>query len=142
MGTGGEDGFEGGGVGSGWRWGRRGRSGDEGGGSARWGHGHASVKGMAATPLLERQRSVEETVQCPICCVALRNARITPCGHNFCAECIDEWLSRSKRCPCCSATVQPDQLVSNRLVDYLLKVNVHLATCATPPDGARRALRS
>ena len=40
--------------------------------------------------------------ECPIC-FEIRALVATPCGHRFCAACIEEALARRARCPiCCS----------------------------------------
>ncbi|KAH8930482.1 hypothetical protein BT69DRAFT_681142 [Atractiella rhizophila] len=40
-------------------------------------------------------------VPCAICLEPVTNARLTPCGHLFCLECIDQALARRRRCPTC-----------------------------------------
>lgn len=42
---------------------------------------------------------VEDNEECPICFDALREARITVCGHAYCLECITAVLSRDPKCP-------------------------------------------
>lgn len=42
------------------------------------------------------------------CCICLEptaagETRTTSCGHEFCKQCIEKWLSQSTTCPCCKA---------------------------------------
>eukprot|EP01012_Entosiphon_sulcatum_P007998 TRINITY_DN1420_c0_g1_i1.p1 TRINITY_DN1420_c0_g1~~TRINITY_DN1420_c0_g1_i1.p1 ORF type:complete len:450 (+),score=61.48 TRINITY_DN1420_c0_g1_i1:33-1352(+) len=52
-----------------------------------------------------------EQRDCAICmeeyCVGAA-VRKLPCAHIFCAECIDKWLSESKKCPTCRSEVSCD----------------------------------
>lgn len=48
--------------------------------------------------------------QCPICFDDLNNhhhiRKITKCNHEYCAPCIEKWLSFKKVCPICRADVE------------------------------------
>jgi hypothetical protein len=50
--------------------------------------------------------TVQDT--CPICLESMEDTRmrkITTCGHHFCADCLETWLSISKVCPVCKQDV-------------------------------------
>lgn len=42
---------------------------------------------------------VDETLICPICRTAFYSPITTPCGHTFCAKCINRALERQRVCP-------------------------------------------
>lgn len=63
-----------------------------------------------AAPLCKATDKTEADVMCAICQeefdketkeTSHRPLRMTTCKHTFCAECIERWLSRSRRCPVC-----------------------------------------
>eukprot|EP00013_Stygamoeba_regulata_P021916 CAMPEP_0177657052 /NCGR_PEP_ID=MMETSP0447-20121125/15958_1 /TAXON_ID=0 /ORGANISM="Stygamoeba regulata, Strain BSH-02190019" /LENGTH=396 /DNA_ID=CAMNT_0019161339 /DNA_START=78 /DNA_END=1265 /DNA_ORIENTATION=- len=58
-------------------------------------------------------KDVYEEFQCPICFEPVNQCLMTPCGHNFCEECLDECLNRKKKCPCCNAKCTREQCVRN-----------------------------
>lgn len=65
---------------------------------------------------------LEEFV-CPICFDMIKNAYMTPCGHNFCRQCIDECLNVKRECPVCHhAPLAPESLVKNRSLDNILVI--------------------
>tara|TARA_B100000795_G_scaffold268216_1_gene254738 strand:+ start:275 stop:862 length:588 start_codon:yes stop_codon:yes gene_type:complete len=43
----------------------------------------------------------EEQIKCPICTDKTNIIGETQCGHKFCYECIEEWLTDNKKCPVC-----------------------------------------
>ncbi|KAL6053334.1 RING-type domain-containing protein, variant 4 [Balamuthia mandrillaris] len=47
---------------------------------------------------------------------------MTPCGHNFCRECILECINRKHVCPCCNKEVVQSQLIKNHQYDKLLSM--------------------
>jgi len=53
---------------------------------------------------------------CTICLDTLHDyvlkRRITKCGHEFCAGCIERWLSENKTCPVCIQYLDDDQIAS------------------------------
>ena len=59
--------------------------------------------------------SASEDDVCPIChetfgdvrTTLQRSYRVTPCGHVFCAPCLERWLSGSRKCPSCMSEVAP-----------------------------------
>jgi len=67
--------------------------------------------------------------ECGICLEALTSAVTLPCGHKFCAECLDGWKSkfgsplfnkkeRSKSCPLCRERIPPSK-------DMLMQLEFH-----------------
>lgn len=63
-----------------------------------------------------------DEVTCPICFSWCKKARMTPCGHNFCASCLDECLNRAKKCPVCSQDVTDGDCVDNKHHDRLVDI--------------------
>ncbi|XP_058493326.1 tripartite motif-containing protein 16-like [Solea solea] len=75
-----------------------------------------------------------ENFSCPICLELLKNPATTPCGHNFCLDCIKTyWDGRTiSSCPQCRKTfTQRPELMKNTmltdLVEELKKTEVHAA---------------
>jgi hypothetical protein len=57
----------------------------------------------------------EEEKECMICLLSVENthARVTPCGHLFHRDCIDEWGRKSPTlptCPTCRAGLDPPKV--------------------------------
>ncbi len=51
---------------------------------------------------------VETATECPICSAPFRagdSACKTVCGHTFHRKCVDDWMSRSDKCPMCRASM-------------------------------------
>ncbi|CAG2115049.1 unnamed protein product, partial [Medioppia subpectinata] len=83
--------------------------------------------------------ALEDLIKCSICLQVLNKAVDTRCGHTFCRECLNDWLSRpqtSKECPECrqplptrkrtrSQTTADNSLVigGNVLVEKSLRIN-------------------
>lgn len=47
---------------------------------------------------------------------------MTPCGHNFCGDCIKECLNREHICPCCRNQCEKKGLVRNHHVDQIILI--------------------
>ncbi|XP_078621394.1 E3 ubiquitin-protein ligase TRIM71-like [Branchiostoma floridae x Branchiostoma japonicum] len=69
----------------------------------------------------------EQFLTCPVCMLHFRDARILPCLHTFCKQCLQEWASKQDplECPTCRTQVSlPDQgvdgLKTNFYVNNLL----------------------
>ncbi|KAM8909744.1 LOW QUALITY PROTEIN: E3 ubiquitin-protein ligase TRIM21-like [Spinachia spinachia] len=59
---------------------------------------------MAAAAAAASVQNAEDSVLCPICLDVLTNPVSTPCGHNFCLDCItDYWMTITTvlKCPLC-----------------------------------------
>lgn len=87
--------------------------------------------------------SLASEFECPICCDVVTNARTGRCGHTYwCGpsraaprrtsgdatlasfHCIDEWLAREKRCPCCNVAMDRPDLFENRVLDRVVEVRL------------------
>ncbi|CAH1249430.1 TRIM2 [Branchiostoma lanceolatum] len=69
----------------------------------------------------------EQFLTCPVCMLHFRDARILPCLHTFCKQCLQEWAGKQDplECPTCRTQVSlPDQgvdgLKTNFYVNNLL----------------------
>ena len=58
-----------------------------------------------------RKALVKHGTQCSVCLSSLttnRRVRVLPCGHIFCAQCIDQWACTEHACcPVCRAELSP-----------------------------------
>ena len=45
-------------------------------------------------------------IECPICSDTKKLIRITKCNHEFCSECLKEWLNTNKKCPICMVELE------------------------------------
>ncbi|XP_019640716.1 PREDICTED: tripartite motif-containing protein 2-like [Branchiostoma belcheri] len=65
----------------------------------------------------------EQFLTCSVCMLHYRDARILPCLHTFCRQCLQDWAAKQQplECPTCHAPVSlPDQGVDG------LKTNVYV----------------
>lgn len=46
-------------------------------------------------------RIMDKVITCPICKEEVEQIRNTKCNHDFCLECLSEWLRENKTCPIC-----------------------------------------
>jgi len=67
-------------------------------------------------------KPIYEEFQCPVCFDTIKDSRMTPCGHNFCKECIEESLNRKHQCPCCNGPCTQREIIANKLLDRLLSI--------------------
>jgi hypothetical protein len=82
--------------------------------------------------------AIFEEFVCPICLSAVTDCYITPCGHNGCNECLQEWISRKHSCPVCVAP----NITIGTLVKNLAFDNVYRKVCCRLlPMTCRRFLR-
>lgn len=60
----------------------------------------------------ETKRSKSIRLECMICLNHFDNQKISfiPCGHMFCAECIEKSIKIWKKCPCCNKRVTKKQI--------------------------------
>eukprot|EP00468_Gymnochlora_sp_CCMP2014_P009355 CAMPEP_0167750646 /NCGR_PEP_ID=MMETSP0110_2-20121227/6110_1 /TAXON_ID=629695 /ORGANISM="Gymnochlora sp., Strain CCMP2014" /LENGTH=2188 /DNA_ID=CAMNT_0007635997 /DNA_START=92 /DNA_END=6658 /DNA_ORIENTATION=- len=49
--------------------------------------------------------------ECPICKAEFNNPAVAPCGHQFCFDCVNDWLKRKKCCPQCRKKLRIEELV-------------------------------
>lgn len=58
---------------------------------------------------------------CSICIEQFEQPMVTPCGHQFCKECILGWLSSKNTCPMCRKNITTNQLQSKSQVERSLQ---------------------
>jgi hypothetical protein len=51
--------------------------------------------------------ALAQLLACPICQETLRGARVVPCGHVFCDDCLSRWFRERTSCPTCRAACDP-----------------------------------
>jgi hypothetical protein len=47
------------------------------------------------------------SLSCTVCQEVMRGARVLPCGHAFCEDCILRWFRTNASCPTCRAVCDP-----------------------------------
>ena len=63
---------------------------------------------------------LDEEFICSICSDVLVNPHQCKGGHIFCLECITTWLTSTKKCPTCRATLRKDDLGHCRVIENLV----------------------
>tara|TARA_B100001057_G_C22766194_1_gene917748 strand:+ start:337 stop:1020 length:684 start_codon:yes stop_codon:yes gene_type:complete len=46
-------------------------------------------------------KNLDSKITCPICCEDFNSGVETVCNHQFCKDCITEWLNENNKCPIC-----------------------------------------
>lgn len=68
----------------------------------------------------------EEHIKCAICTEPINGLCSLDCGHDFCGECIEEWLEKIKKCPLCNKKTRilsnPNYIVKS-VIDLYIKSN-------------------
>ena len=67
----------------------------------------------SAAPAPESARETPDPPECAVCQSVLCGARILPCGHAFCADCITHWFREAASCPSCRAPCGKDTVHTN-----------------------------
>ena len=82
-------------------------------------------KGKMAETLHAAGVGVVTEQTCGICLADSKDPRDLPCGHSFCAGCLDEWRSRygvkeemRRKCPICRARIPPSKEMVAALLHY------------------------
>ena len=68
---------------------------------------------------------ISEVLHCCICDEVFNNPMRLDCGHTFCYYCIEEWLKRSNKCPCCRISIITS-LISRDLLAYNIIMNLEV----------------
>ena len=64
-----------------------------------------SLHAMADAPAASA--ALEDILTCSVCLEVMCDpVTISPCGHSCCCACIEKWLQRSYKCPCCAALMR------------------------------------
>ncbi|CAG9332204.1 unnamed protein product [Blepharisma stoltei] len=74
---------------------------------------------------MENKLIFEEATECPICLETFHLPASTPCGHNFCIECMQKLLKHRfyrMKCPICRSLIPKSGYKLNKLLDELLSV--------------------
>ena len=65
----------------------------------------------SVAPAIVRLKKTKDEDRCPICLEDMHQAvymrAIKECKHEFCGECIEEWLEKNKNCPICKLELEP-----------------------------------
>ncbi|XP_036610260.1 E3 ubiquitin/ISG15 ligase TRIM25 isoform X2 [Trichosurus vulpecula] len=79
-----------------------------------------------AEPLADKLTPLADELTCSICLDIFQQPVTTPCGHNFCSQCLDEtWTVQSPHfyCPQCRARFpERPQLKKNTVLDEVVKL--------------------
>ncbi|CAF3434402.1 unnamed protein product [Rotaria socialis] len=77
--------------------------------------------------------SIDENYKCSICSRPFKQPVTTPCDHNYCQDCIQNWLNQNRlSCPTCREPLSTDDLtpITTRLVLNILdKLLVKCSQC-------------
>lgn len=68
---------------------------------------HFLVKSPPESTQPSKKYYIEHTKQCSLCLDERQHSSITPCGHLFCWQCIQECLQSSQQCPLCRHPALP-----------------------------------
>ncbi|KAM9425137.1 E3 ubiquitin-protein ligase TRIM39-like isoform 2-T2 [Pholidichthys leucotaenia] len=71
---------------------------------------------------------LEEHITCCICKEVFENPVTTPCGHSFCAECLQTVLQLSPSCPLCNAYIHKIPGVNIALRDIIQQLKQNMFT--------------
>jgi hypothetical protein len=71
------------------------------------------------TNVLISSKLLSEEFSCPICFNPIKDAHMTPCGHDFCKTCILECLNRKHQCPLCNHAAVKENLIKNHHLDKI-----------------------
>ncbi|XP_076104335.1 uncharacterized protein LOC143073008 [Mytilus galloprovincialis] len=71
-------------------------------------------------PVTISMRSISDYFICSICMCSMKETHMTKCGHRYCVKCIQEWVDRRHKCPCCNTQLDKDQLIKDHQYDSLI----------------------
>jgi hypothetical protein len=82
------------------------------------------IKDMDVAVARKKLNDLREAVSCIFCTETARPPMITPCGHTFCATCLDQWesmyITSTKPCPACRTPYW--QAVPNIMMGHVLDI--------------------
>lgn len=52
----------------------------------------------------------EDDLMCIICRTTITIGSLTPCGHKYCKDCLEQWLSSHRSCPVCKTTISASSI--------------------------------
>lgn len=58
----------------------------------------------------ERSNEISKDDSCVICRYRILVGTLTPCGHKYCRECLQEWMKTKRICPLCKKSLKYDEL--------------------------------
>ncbi|KAI8082815.1 uncharacterized protein BX664DRAFT_339118 [Halteromyces radiatus] len=64
---------------------------------------------------------MNQELTCPICLTLLTQCTSTPCGHNFCRQCILQSLTSLPKCPICKVPITKRGLYSSDSVEAIVQ---------------------
>ncbi|WEJ97680.1 ATP-dependent DNA helicase [Yamadazyma tenuis] len=48
---------------------------------------------------------IDDNLMCIICRTTITIGSLTPCGHKYCKDCLEQWLSNHRSCPVCKSII-------------------------------------
>ncbi|XP_064390593.1 E3 ubiquitin-protein ligase RNF10-like [Halichondria panicea] len=80
-----------------------------------------NTEDVADLPLKIPVSAVYEHFTCTVCMSRITDTCVTSCGHRFCFQCIEEWVSRKHKCPCCNTVLNATDLIKDVGFDALIR---------------------
>lgn len=71
-------------------------------------------------PVTIRIQAISDYFNCSICMCPMKETHMTKCGHRYCMKCIQEWVDRKHKCPCCNTHLEKEHLIKDHQYDSLL----------------------
>lgn len=66
--------------------------------------------------------SILDKTDCAICMCKFNKPTVTKCGHTYCQDCIEEVVNQKHKCPLCNHDLTKNDLVTNFVLETLLKL--------------------
>ena len=76
----------------------------------------------------------DQSLNCPICQLHLRNPRVLPCLHSFCLLCLQTHVGQSRHFPCPVCRMVSQVVFYNFFVSHYKLKHFHLVILARPLD--------
>ncbi|XP_028393265.1 TNF receptor-associated factor 2-like isoform X2 [Dendronephthya gigantea] len=88
-----------------------------------------ATNGHSGYPLkwFKEQNAARSSFECVICLEVLKDAvQVEDCGHQFCAQCIEDILKSDPRCPSCRIRISKENVFKDHAARRLIKkLDVH-----------------